>query len=433
MKGALFSLLLALPLAASGQIKHVVVVIDENTNFADAYNSSNMPWMTQQVNTVGALGTLYYANSHPSIPNYFELVTGQIPTYDDSQTPSSFPVSADNIVRELIASGLTWKAYCESIPYAGYLGGDTGEYMVRHCIFPYLTDVQDNPSQAQNVVPFIQFAADLKNGQLPSFSFVVPNSCDNAHDCIIPGSSIPDQWLQTNIGPLFNSPTFYQDTLLIFLFDESNDDTTYGGGKIEWAAFGAGVKQGYKQSSSTIYQHQSTLRLILQKLGVSVLPGDAATAPDMTEFFSGSSGSSGAAPVINSASSATATDGSSFSYQITATNSPTSFGATGLPPGLTINAASGMISGTPTTAGNYTVDLSATDASGTGTATLALTIGTAVGAGLGYSISGTITPPGRWKWSIGSIERPSSRAGPKRGRGCRKREFFGDRFLQCSV
>jgi hypothetical protein len=53
-------------------------------------------------------------------------------------------------------------------------------------------------------------------------------------------------------------------------------------------------------------------------------------------------------------------------YQITATNCPTSFGASSLPPGLTVNAVTGLISGTPTTPGIYTSMVSATNAFGTG-------------------------------------------------------------------
>ncbi len=112
-----------------------------------------------------------------------------------------------------------------------------------------------------------------------------------------------------------------------------------------------------------------------------------------------------AAPVITSGTTASGTVGTAFSYQITATNSPTSYGATGLPAGLSVNTSSGLISGTPTGAGTSTVTLSATNGSGTGHATLTLTITAAapvitstttasgtVGVAFSYQITATNSP-----------------------------------------
>jgi hypothetical protein len=80
--------------------------------------------------------------------------------------------------------------------------------------------------------------------------------------------------------------------------------------------------------------------------------------------------------VITSATTANGTVGTAFSYQITATNTPTSYGATGLPAGLSVNTTNGLISGTPMTAATSTVTLSATNSTGTGHATLTLTVTT---------------------------------------------------------
>ena len=88
-----------------------------------------------------------------------------------------------------------------------------------------------------------------------------------------------------------------------------------------------------------------------------------------------------APPVITSALTAGGTAGFPFSYTITATNSPTSFNATGLPAGLNPNTSTGLISGTPVAAGTYNIALTASNGSGTSApATLTLTL-IAAGAG----------------------------------------------------
>jgi hypothetical protein len=92
-------------------------------------------------------------------------------------------------------------------------------------------------------------------------------------------------------------------------------------------------------------------------------------------------------PVITSGTTASGTVGRAFSYQITATNAPASYGATGLPAALTMNSGTGLISGTPTVAAMSTVTLSATNSGGTGNATLTLTI--AAQALPDFSISAT--------------------------------------------
>lgn len=78
-------------------------------------------------------------------------------------------------------------------------------------------------------------------------------------------------------------------------------------------------------------------------------------------------------PVVTSATTAAATLNSPFRYQIAGTHRPSTFSASGLPAGLTLDYT-GLISGTPVTVGTYIVTLGVQNYHGSNTATLSLTI-----------------------------------------------------------
>jgi phosphatidylinositol-3-phosphatase len=264
-------------------INHIVLVMEENQSYATVVgNTSDWPNLNNLISN-GALATNYYANSHPSIGNYFMLTTGQLLTAEDSSTTVW---NVDNLARRMLASGVSFKIYAEGITQ-GYLGGNTGLYLIRHNPFAMLSDVADNPQVANQCIwPFTQFPADLASGTLPDFSFIVPNVDDDAHN----GTPLQaDAWLQTSvIGALSNSSVFASggDGILVVDFDEAaTTDTAYGGGHVAAVFWGPGAKVGFTQTSTTVYQHQSMLRTVMEALQLSDLPGAAATAPSMSEFL----------------------------------------------------------------------------------------------------------------------------------------------------
>jgi acid phosphatase len=275
------------PPPTSATADHVFLVVLENHSFGQVIGNPAMPYLNGLA-TAHSLAADYFANAHPSIPNYFMLTTGNLETFDDN-----FPgtISDDNIVRALTGAGKTWKAYIESIPSVGYTGPSAGTYLKRHNPFAYLSDVAGSPAQAAHMVPFPQLSADLNAGSLPNFVYIAPNSQDDAHDCPGGGSSCTDDqelaaadaWLKANIDPVINNPKF-GNSVLIITFDESvATDFTNGGGQVATVLVGPHVKTGFR--SSTTYQHQSLLRTALQLLSVSDMPGASAIAPSMGEFF----------------------------------------------------------------------------------------------------------------------------------------------------
>ena len=263
--------------APTPRFDHVFILVEENHDYSDVIGNPAMPYLNRLADRYG-LATQYYANTHPSIGNYFMLTVGDTITNDDD---FSGVVAHDNIVRQLVAAGKTWKSYAEDLPTVGYTGDGPGAYARRHNPLSYLSDVVNDAVQRRRLVPLSQFAGDLANKALPNYAFIVPNLCHDAHSC---GLDSADQWLRTNIAPLIASPDFQRGGLLIITFDEaSGSDKTRGGGRIAWVAVSG--KSRHRYQSAALYQHQSTLRLTAEALGLTTFPGAAATAPEMAQFF----------------------------------------------------------------------------------------------------------------------------------------------------
>jgi phosphatidylinositol-3-phosphatase len=262
---------------------HVVLVMEENQSYSTVVGQTGTWPNLNNLIAEGALPTNYYANSHPSIGNYFMLTTGQTLTTNDSSTTVW---DVDNIARRMLGSNVPFKVYAEGITN-GYVGGSTGLYLIRHNPFVMLSDIADSQQVADEVIwPFSQFVTDVANGTLPEFSYIVPDMDDDAH------SGTPqeaDSWLQANVvAPLTSTAAFQPggDGILIVDFDEAEDsDTAHGGGHVSPVFWGPNVLPGYTQTSTTVYQHQSMLRTMMEALELQNPPGAAATAPSMSEFF----------------------------------------------------------------------------------------------------------------------------------------------------
>ena len=78
--------------------------------------------------------------------------------------------------------------------------------------------------------------------------------------------------------------------------------------------------------------------------------------------------------ITSSGSNRTGTVGGNFNYQITASNTPTSYGASGLPSALSVNTSTGLISGQFTVAGSYNVTVTAANLGGTGSKSFIITV-----------------------------------------------------------
>jgi len=320
------------PQVSVPQFDHVFIIVEENQSFENVIGSASMPYLNTLANRYG-LATNFFANTHPSIGNYFWLTTGQVITNDSN---FSGTVDVDNIVRQITSAGKTWKAYAESLPSVGYTGGDQYPYVKRHNPFAYFSDVLNSPAQTNNIVPFTQLATDLANNQLPHYSFIIPNQINNSHDCPPANPSCTnadklaaaDNWLRTNIDPLLASSPFRQNSLLVITYDESvSTDVQNGGGHIATLVISPKAKLSFQ--STAFYQLQSVLRLSAEGLGLAAFPGAANTAPNMSEFFGTTPNTN---PIVGSVSPASGPTAGGTSVSISGTGfasgATVSFGGT---------------------------------------------------------------------------------------------------------
>ena len=269
---------------------HVVIMSLENQNYAKVIGNPYMPYFNSLIDR-SALLTNFYANFHPSQPDYFSLTTGQ--GFYTKEGP--IPAGTNNIVRALATRSKSWRGYFT----------DTATH---EAVFRYFPEVWDNQAQLANIVPiFPNFMNDVSAGSLASYSLIHDLPTVNGHDCPDGGACMGpvDDHLRETIDPYINHPSFLANRdLLIIAFDEAQlDDPTCSGpmtipltpeaswrgawkcgGQAAVMLIGADVKRGYQ--SSRLYHLEALLRLSLEGLGVTgSLPGASAFAPEMNELF----------------------------------------------------------------------------------------------------------------------------------------------------
>ena len=214
--------------------------------------------------------TNYTAVAHPSLPNYLALISGS--THGITSDCTDCVVQARSLADTLAAAGKTWKTYAEDLPSAGFTGASSGRYAKKHDPFLYFRDVAGSRTRRDSVVPFPQLARDLAAHRLPDFSLVVPNLCDDMHDCSVAAG---DAWLKAHVPPLLHSPELRGGVVFV-VFDEGTSDVG-GGGNVEALVVGRGVRPGAVSNQPT--SHYGLLRTIEQAWGLPFLGRSAQARP----------------------------------------------------------------------------------------------------------------------------------------------------------
>ncbi|MFH1186021.1 MAG: alkaline phosphatase family protein [Chloroflexota bacterium] len=254
----------ATPIPLVPAFEHVVTIVFENKEFGTVIGNSRMPYFNQLADSYTLL-TQHFAVTHPSLPNYLALISGDTFGLDFSCTKCLYDaVTLPDLIE---ASGRTWKTYQEDMPSACFEGSDYGLYAMKHNPFIYFEPIRLNGERcARSVVPFTQLYADLAANDLPAYVFITPNLCNDAHDCGLP---VADQWLQSLM--LVLQPALEADGepyLIIITWDEGQGDHSCcglpekAGGRIATILVSPQVKAGFEDDLP--YTHYSVLKTIAE-------------------------------------------------------------------------------------------------------------------------------------------------------------------------
>jgi acid phosphatase len=237
-----------------------LVVVLENHGYGQVIGSPDAPFINSLAGR-GALFTNAHAVTHPSEPNYLALFSGSTQGVTDDSCPHQF--SAPNLAAGLRAARDTFAGYSENLPGTGSPVCAAAVYARKHVPWTNFSNVPPSVSQPFGAFPAGEFA------RLPTVSFVIPNICDDMHDCSV---AVGDSWLRAHIGP-YAAWAMTHDSLLVVAWDE-NDGSP--GNQIPLIFAGQMVRPGRYGQPVT---HYSVLSTIEAAYGVPRTGHAASTGP----------------------------------------------------------------------------------------------------------------------------------------------------------
>lgn len=320
---------------------HILVLVEENKGYRTVLDRGYAPNIAGLAHAFGS-ATQMYAERHPSEPNYVALLGGDTFGIADDDAWYCVPGSAqpfckgadapgfvahlvdgDNLAAQLRAKGLAWRAYLEDLPAAGSLAIVSPEtatapaalYAAKHTGFTNFASVHRDPDLARELAGFDALRDDLRSGDVPAFSFIVPNQCNEMHgidspkapagcgktdaELVARGDRVTGELVAAiQASPIWTDP--HANTAIVITWDEDGkadrapgaaesccvvDAHNPGGGHIPTIVVTNHGPRGV--TDPTPYDHYSLLRTIEDAFGLPHLrhAGDPAVRP-MSALFS---------------------------------------------------------------------------------------------------------------------------------------------------
>jgi len=272
------ALLTAFTLAAPGHAAtttptKALVFIEENHSLSQM--QQQMPYLNSLAQKY-SYATNYTAVTHPSLPNYLAIAGGStFGVSNDAAPATNAPKvgSSPSVFDQAIKNGRTAKTYAESMPGNCALA-TSGSYAVKHNPWTYFGAYRSNCQKYD--VPLTPLAADAKAGTLPNVGMVIPNLCNDAHNCPL---GTADNWLKNHLPAILNGPDFTTGKLAVIVTADEDDRSS--GNKVLTVVMHAGSPHRVVTTGLTHY----SLSGYLSRLGGASPLAKAASAPSFANAF----------------------------------------------------------------------------------------------------------------------------------------------------
>lgn len=193
----------------------MLVFVEENHSLGQM--KADMPYAFGLAQRFG-YATSYTATRHPSLPNYIAISGGQTYGITNDDQPSANPVGGPSVFGQAVAAHKTAAVYADGMPQNCATSDGGSDYAVKHNPWAYFVTERDACRRYD--VPADRLGAAITGGTLPNVGMVVPNLCNDAHDCSL---GTADTWFKGWMTKIFDGPDWKSGHLAVVLTGDEDD------------------------------------------------------------------------------------------------------------------------------------------------------------------------------------------------------------------
>jgi len=247
--------------------QRVAVLVLENRSFEQVIGNPSAPYLNRLAHGY-ALATDYYAIGHRSLPNYVALTGGDTNGIVDNCTTCD--TERTNLLNQLDAAHVSWRAYFEGLRPGSSLIGRTNAYNPHYDPFGYYERVEGSVNARGRIGGFGRLRHDLARGSLPRFSWIAPDVFHDGHNASLAAA---DRWASRTVPQILRN--LGPRGVLYVLWDEGpNSDLrgpggTLGGGRVPLIAAGGEARR--HATDRVPANHYALLKTIETQFGLPLL------------------------------------------------------------------------------------------------------------------------------------------------------------------